>query len=66
MADQELKTKLGQWLSEQGYPLEFATAQAFAKYGFQVLQGYYVEEQHGESPREVDVIAEVNAQKGDA
>jgi hypothetical protein len=57
MSDDDLKSRVEQWLGEQGYPLEFATAAAFRSGGFDVFQGYHVAKENG-TRREVDVLAQ--------
>lgn len=52
----DLKAKLTAWLDTEGYPLEFRTASAFRRAGFQVRQGEYVR-MDSEAVREVDVAA---------
>jgi hypothetical protein len=65
LAEDNLKEQIGRWLGEQGYPLEFATAATFKKSGFRVMQGFHVDEEDNDLPREVDVIAEINLHYGD-
>jgi hypothetical protein len=57
--ENDLKTRLEQWLGEQGYPLEFTAAATFANAGFRVMQGYHVEGAEDEPPREIDVLGRV-------
>lgn len=51
-----LLEKVGGWLNEQGYPLEYFAAHQFRKAGFSVDQGRYVGVR-GQKVREVDVAA---------
>lgn len=52
-----LHEKVGDWLSTEGYPLEFRTADGFQKAGFKVLQGQHVRDPQVNKLRETDVIA---------
>jgi len=45
------------WLEEQGYPLEFRVAQAWAKSGFHVRQSVFYDDPETNLPRELDVLA---------
>lgn len=54
--DEDLSSKVSDWLGREGYPLEYFAAHAFRKFGFRVEQGAYVKTPEGE-PREVDVLA---------
>lgn len=58
-SDKSTQEKVAEWLSNEGYPLEFSTANVFRKNGFQVHQGYYVQDVQSETPREVDVLAQM-------
>jgi hypothetical protein len=60
MSGDDLKSRVEQWLGEQGYPLEFATAAAFRAGGFDVFQGYHVAKEGG-TRREVDVLAQATS-----
>jgi hypothetical protein len=55
-----LQQKVSQWLSQEGYPLEFFTATTFRKHGFGVWQGYYAEDTKTSAVREIDIIAYVD------
>lgn len=57
----DLLTKVGAWLETEGYPLEFATASAFHKAGFNVLQAEYTKATPQRVRREVDVVAHLTA-----
>jgi hypothetical protein len=50
-----LKDRVREWLTTEGYPLEFETASAFTKCGFSVRQGRYVK--CSDELREIDVLA---------
>ncbi len=52
-----LQQKVTQWLSQEGYPLEFFTATTFRRHGFRVWQGQYAEDSKTSTVREIDVIA---------
>jgi hypothetical protein len=45
-----------QWLSQQGYPLEFSTAATFESHGFHTQQSVYIAHEEG-AYREMDVVA---------
>lgn len=53
-----VKGRVADWLSGEGYPLEFSTATIFHKHGFRTHQGYYVKDNQSGSLREIDVIAQ--------
>ncbi|MFG1891838.1 hypothetical protein ACGFIR_28700 [Micromonospora sp. NPDC049051] len=53
--DDPLKAKLQQWLSNQGYPLEMRTAQAFREIG-NVRQSDYYYDSESACHREIDVV----------
>ncbi len=65
MANDELRTKVADWLEKSGYPLEMFVADQFRQAGFTVLQGSYYED--SDAPRESDVIAtkQINLAKTD-
>lgn len=56
-SEHNLRDKIKEWLSSEGYPVEFQTALNFFKKGFTVRQGHYA--QCSEGPREVDILAYV-------
>jgi hypothetical protein len=58
-SNEVLASKVKNWLSKEGYPLEFRTAHIFRKAGFDVLQGFYVHGPDKDSVREVDILASV-------
>ena len=60
-----LRDKVAEWLSKEGYPLEFQVANCFHKNGFNVHQGGYITDGQSESLREVDVLAEINTRVND-
>lgn len=51
-----LTGKVGKWINEEGYPLEYFTANTFQKNGFSVSQGDYSHDADS-APREIDVLA---------
>lgn len=53
----ELEAKIRNWLSEQGYPLEMAVAQALRRSGFRAQQSSYYRDVETGTPREIDVQA---------
>jgi hypothetical protein len=59
-SDGDLQKKIQAWLRDEGYPLEFATADAFRQAGFSVLQGEYTQPTTDEPRREVDVVAQIS------
>lgn len=58
----DVKSKVAEWLSKQGFPLEFKTAEIFAKQGFETDQGAYVTDPIDATLREIDVIASTERQ----
>ncbi|HEV7775069.1 MAG TPA: hypothetical protein VGO48_17455 [Conexibacter sp.] len=60
----DLPEKVYAWLQDEGYPLEFATADAFRKAGFRVLQGEYTQPTRDAPRREVDVVASMSSLRG--
>ena len=65
MDKKTIRDKVVEWLSQEGYPLEFQVANCFHKNGFNVRQGQYVTDGQSESLREVDVLAEVHTEIND-
>ena len=53
----DVKAKVSEWLAKQGFPLEFKTAEIFAKQGFETDQGAYITDPKEGKLREIDVIA---------
>lgn len=53
----DAQTNVTEWLSKQGFPLEFKAAEIFARNGFETDQGAYITDPIEEIPREIDVIA---------
>lgn len=53
----DIKTKVENWLEKEGYSLEFLTATSFEKQGFQVQQSAHYLDEKNDSNREADVIA---------
>ncbi len=45
------------WLNEQGYPLEMATARLFLRSGFRAFQSDYYTDPESNTQREIDVLA---------
>lgn len=60
-SEKDIKDKVSEWLSNEGYPLEFFSASTFHSSGFQVRQGYYVQDLQSDTPREIDVLAEMTS-----
>jgi hypothetical protein len=60
-----IKERIRDWLSRQGYPLEFRTAAEFGKAGFRVRQGEYVSDTISGKLREIDVLADAARQEID-
>lgn len=54
----KIEDRVHDWLSRQGYPLEFRTAAVFSKAGFQVQQGEYVSDTRSDKLREIDILAD--------
>ena len=52
-----LNDKLMNWLNEQGYPLEMATASLFRKCGFRAFQSDYSTDPESNTQRVIDVLA---------
>lgn len=57
----DLHSKVKEWLSKEGYPIEFTVANDFRRHQFSVSQGYYVRDDDSDAEREVDVIADMTA-----
>lgn len=57
-----LSKKVGEWLKSEGYPTEFQVANIFAKSGFHVRQSQFVRDVEENIPREIDVVADINAE----
>ena len=53
----ELPEKVKAWLSGEGYPLEFATANTFERADFETRQGMYLSMPKTNAFREIDVVA---------
>ncbi len=60
-----LRDRVLKWLGDEGYPLEFRTANAFRKNHFDVSQGMFVTDIESGIPREVDVVAHGTTYGGD-
>jgi hypothetical protein len=54
--EEDLSSKVADWLRGEGYPLEYFTAHTFRRHGFKVEQGAYIKPAEG-NPREIDVLA---------
>lgn len=52
-----MKDKIKNWLSEQGYPLEFRVANYLRKNGFNTIQSDYYQDSNTRQNREIDVVA---------
>jgi hypothetical protein len=59
------KESVEKWLEKAGYPLEFYVASVFSKHGFDVSQGAFLPDTTTGEPRELDVIAGLQAQVED-
>lgn len=59
--EKSLEENVTDWLSTEGYGLEFLAANIFSEQGFSVHQGNYVRDKESQIPREIDVVAEVTA-----
>ncbi len=57
--DNSLENKILEWLSKEGYPLEFKVANIFRANRFHTSQGKYVTDFKTDVPREIDVVAEI-------
>jgi hypothetical protein len=57
--EEDLPSKVGEWLNREGYPLEYYVAHTFRRAHFSVEQGAYIKHAEGE-PREVDVLASMS------
>ncbi len=65
-ADSGMLSRVSAWLSNEGYPLEFAVAEEFESHGFRVFQGFYTEAEGVHPPREIDVLAEITRHAEDS
>jgi hypothetical protein len=61
-----LENKILDWLSKEGYPLEFKVANIFRANGFYTFQGQYVKDFKTETPREIDILAQVSSDVDDS
>ena len=59
----DLGSKVHDWLTREGYPLEYFVASTFAASKFRVEQGAYVRA-GDEPPREIDVLASMHLLRG--
>lgn len=55
--NKDLKSNVEEWLSKEGYSLEFSTANVFRRAGFKVSQGQYVRDSVADTARDIDVSA---------
>lgn len=60
MTKEELKEKIANWLTKQGYPLEMKVARAFQEAGFSVSSSEYYLDPDENKLREIDVVASMN------
>jgi hypothetical protein len=56
-----IENKILEWLSKEGYPLEFKVANIFRANRFLTFQGQYVKDFKTDIPREIDVLAQVTS-----
>jgi hypothetical protein len=63
--EQDLVTKLRDWLDTQGYPLEMRVAQEFQSSGFTVTQAQYYADPESSKQREIDVVARTEGEWAD-
>jgi hypothetical protein len=56
--DDKIENKILDWLSKEGYPLEYEAANIFKKKKFHTFQGRYVNDYKTDNPREIDVVAQ--------
>jgi hypothetical protein len=56
--DGRLEQRVVDWLTTQGYPLEFSAAAAFQEAGFSVTHADYYVDPTDSGPREIDLVAE--------
>lgn len=61
-----IEYKILDWMSTEGYPLEFKTANIFRANHFNTFQGRYVNDFKTNIPREIDVIAQKTTDVGDS
>lgn len=64
MSDTDLQTKLLSWLQEEGYTLELAVADGFARAGFDVSLANFYPDPATKQPRQIDVVARFPHSKG--
>ncbi|WP_145176710.1 hypothetical protein [Rubripirellula lacrimiformis] len=60
-----METKIHEWLSSQGYPLEMFASRSFDRAGFNVIQSDYFEDPVTGDSRELDLRASVQATFGE-
>lgn len=64
--NEDLSTKVKNWVEEQGYSLEMRVAKKFQENGFQVSQFEHFIDQESHSVRPVDVVASLSEDFGDS
>ncbi len=62
----DMEQKILEWLSKEGYPLEFQVANIFRATGFHTFQGQYVTDFKSSAPREIDVVTRTDANYEDS
>lgn len=60
--NEDLEKNLRNWLSSEGYPLEYYASHTFSAAGFWTSQGRYTRDNDGTKRREIDVIAKIDYQ----
>ena len=61
----ELQSKVEEWLSKQGFPLEFRVARTLNGVGLPSFQGRYVRDPQSDELRETDVISSLHHESRD-
>src|SRR5687768_14769628 len=56
-SEDDLPTRLANWLESQGYPLEIEVARAFREAGFKAIQADYYIDPVSKANREIDLVA---------
>lgn len=64
--NENIENSILDWLSKEGYPLEFKAANIFRKFEFQTFQGQYVNDFKTKNPREIDILAQRTAHIDDS
>ncbi len=60
-----MESKIYEWLTSQGYPLEMYVSRSFIQSGFRVIQSDYFDDAESGDSRELDVRASVQESIGD-